>query len=84
MKAGDEASGIAYGVMTHGAPDGAVTLGVGYTYRARPDAEGGAAIVMIGGERRVSPRVKLITENYLARGGPGQRRASTVPLARLH
>ena len=24
---------------------------------------------MIGGERRVSPRVKLITENYLARGG---------------
>jgi hypothetical protein len=69
VKAGDEASGIAYGVMTHGAPDGAVTLGVGYTYRARPDAEGGAAIVMIGGERRVSPRVKLITENYLSRGG---------------
>ena len=62
-----DASGIAYGVMTRGTADGAVTLGLGRTYHAGDHT--GAALVLVGGEKRVSPRVKLLTENYLSAGG---------------
>lgn len=61
--------GIAYGVVTKGSTDSAATIGIGYAY-ARVEGEGGgAAVVMVGGEHRVSRRVKLVTENYVFEGG---------------
>lgn len=55
--------GIAYGVATWGGPDGAITLGGGYGF-----AEGKLArnpVVMLGGTRRISRRVSLVTENWI-------------------
>src|SRR5262245_42632493 len=69
LKVDGEASGIAYGVMTRGSTDSALTLGLGYTYRAGEDAKAGAPLVLIGGEKRLSRTVKVITENYLAPTG---------------
>lgn len=70
---GDEGRfGIAYGVATIGAGDSAATIGVGYAY-ARDDGDdhgdGRAIVAMVGGERRVSRRVKFMTENYMWDGG---------------
>jgi len=66
----DEASiGIAYGVVTQGSADSAATIGVGYAYAQTDDEDDGSAVVMIGGEHRVSRRVKLVTENYVFKGG---------------
>jgi hypothetical protein len=63
--------GIAYGVVTSGSADAAVTVGVGAGY-ARSDGESNAtAILMVGGERRVHRGVKLLTENYIWQGGDG-------------
>ena len=59
--------GIGYGVGTFGSADNAVTIGAGLAYSG--DDRGG--IVMIGGERRVARNLKLITENYLWKGGNG-------------
>jgi hypothetical protein len=63
--------GIAYGVVTQGGSNAAVTLGVGCAYARGFDHDTGAAIVMIGGEKRVARNLKLITENYLWKGGDG-------------
>lgn len=74
---GDGDVGIAYGVATLGDGDAAATFGVGYAYSREGDDhrdrdEGGRAMVaMVGGERRVSRRLKLITENYVWEGGGG-------------
>lgn len=66
----DEASiGIAYGVVTQGSADRAATIGVGYAYERTDDDDAGSAVVMIGGEHRVSRRIKLVTENYVFKGG---------------
>jgi hypothetical protein len=66
----DEASiGIAYGVVTQGSADSAATIGIGYAYARTDDEDDGSAVVMIGGEHRVSRRVKLVTENYVFKGG---------------
>lgn len=66
----DEASiGIAYGVVTQGSADSAATIGAGYAYERTDDDDTGSAVVMIGGEHRVSRRVKLVTENYVFKGG---------------
>lgn len=60
-------SGLAYGVITRGSSDAAVTVGLGLpyiggrVYRSSPST-------LIGGERRVNARVKLITENYVMGG----------------
>jgi hypothetical protein len=66
--------GIAYGVATFGDADRALTVGAGWSYWPRdqydpPDARTGSAIVMVGGERRVSRRVKLMTEDYVFSDG---------------
>ena len=61
--------GIAYGVVTHGSTDTAVTVGAGYAYTRTSGEVDGAAVGMVGGEHRVSRRVKLITENYIFNGG---------------
>ena len=66
----DDASvGIAYGVVTQGSKDNAVTVGLGYSYARSDDEDAGSGVLMLGGERRVSRRVKLVTENYLFKGG---------------
>jgi hypothetical protein len=56
-------AGLAYGVATHGTPDAAVTIGFGLAY---PQFERPRPVALVGAEKRVSPHVKLITENYLS------------------
>jgi hypothetical protein len=61
--------GIAYGVVTQGSTDNAVTVGAGYSYARTDDEDAGSGVLMLGGERRVSRRIKLVTENYVFKGG---------------
>jgi hypothetical protein len=68
MMADREQLGVAYGVVTHGSTDSAVTAGAGYAY-AGGDDTAGAPVAMLGGEHRVHRSVKLITENYAFKGG---------------
>lgn len=63
--------GIAYGVVTTGTPDAALTVGVGAGYRRYEGDNETAAIVMIGGERGLRSNIKFITENYVWNGGDG-------------
>jgi hypothetical protein len=72
----DEAHiGIAYGVVTQGTADSAVTVGAGYSYARWDDDDfgdddnAGSAVLMVGGEHRVTKRLKLVTENYVFKGG---------------
>jgi hypothetical protein len=69
LNVGDASVGIAYGVVTHGSTDSAISAGVGYAYYRADDDRGGIGIVMIGGEHRLSRRVKFVTENHVFRGG---------------
>ena len=68
---GDYNLGIAYGVVTAGSADSAFTVGAGYAYeRSGEDGDdGGSPLLMVGGERRVSRRIKFVTENYVFRDG---------------
>ncbi|MBX3132265.1 MAG: hypothetical protein KF689_02605 [Gemmatimonadaceae bacterium] len=61
-------AGILYGVGTYGSRDNAITLGAGWFYAATDDFSGTSnePVFMLGGERRISRRVKLVTENWLA------------------
>lgn len=68
LNVGDGSFGIAYGAVTQGSADSAVTVGLGWAYE-RYDDGAGTAILMLGGEHRVSRRMKVITENYLFDGG---------------
>ena len=70
--AGDDSGGVdgvMYGVVTHGTPDQAITLGVGYPLSGSELDKRPA--VMLGGETRLSRKVKFLSENYLFRGGEG-------------
>lgn len=60
--------GILYGVGTYGSSDKAITFGAGWFYaNVEDDFEtSNEPVFMLGGERRVSRRVKLITENWFA------------------
>lgn len=54
--------GVVYAVATHGASDGSITGGLGYgfygsDFSSRP-------VAVLGGARRVSQRLALLTENY--------------------
>ncbi len=64
----DDSIGVAYGVVTRGSADSAITVGGGYAY-ARSDEGGGAPVVMFGAEHRVRRGLKLVTENYAFEGG---------------
>jgi hypothetical protein len=61
--------GIAYLASTIGSTDTAVTVGVGWAYVNTNIDNEGAVVAMIGGEKRVGRRIKLITENYVFNGG---------------
>lgn len=58
--------GIVYGVGTAGSPDGSLTVGFGFGYGG--GGFGQDPILMIGGEKRVSRRVSLLSENYIVAG----------------
>ena len=59
--------GVLYGVSTWGPPDAEVTAGLGYGYFDGKFAN--SPTVMLGGSRRVSRRVALVTENYFFKSG---------------
>ena len=64
----DRASaGLLYGVGTWGAVDGSFTAGLGYGYSGGDLAS--SPTVVLGGEARTSPRIALVTENYILPGG---------------
>lgn len=65
----DHNIGIAYSATTFGNTDDALTVGLGWGYSSTDRNTDGAALLMIGGERRLSPRTKMITENYIWDGG---------------
>lgn len=69
LNVGDGSLGIAYVVGTRGTTDSAVTGGVGYAYARSYNSKNGAAVVMIGGEHRVTRGMKVLTENYIFNGG---------------
>ena len=56
--------GLAYGVVTHGTTNTSVTIGAGSGYSTHSGTIG-----LVGAERRVSPGVKLLTENYVTAEG---------------
>ena len=81
---GDGANaGIAYGVATYGGGDSAFTIGAGAAYNEETrwvyeptgrsytvdEGTNTAPVLMIGGERRASKRVKLVSENYVFKSG---------------
>lgn len=64
--AGGENAGIAYGVVTVGGSSASLSAGAGMGYM---DDGGRAAVVMVGGDRRVRRNLKVMTENYVWDGG---------------
>jgi hypothetical protein len=60
---GGGTGGVGYGVATFGDGDGSATFGLGYGF-AGGDIES-RPVAMVGGEKRVSKRIALVTENYL-------------------
>lgn len=62
--------GLLYGVGTWGNRDNAVTAGLGWGYAWGGDdsALSSAPVLVLGGETRVSRRVKLVTENWFYTG----------------
>ena len=54
--------GIGYGVTTFGGEDGSVTAGAGFGFAKSSTSQ---AIFMLGGSKRVTRSVALVSENYL-------------------
>lgn len=65
----DESAGLIYGVLTRGGTRKSLSAGIGYGYVNDNLADTPA--LMIGGETRLSRRVKLLTENYWLPSGDG-------------
>ncbi len=61
----DEAStvGILYGVGTYGKPDASITAGLGYGFFDHKVAN--KPMVILGGEKRISRRMALVSENWI-------------------
>jgi hypothetical protein len=58
--------GMAYGVGTFGPEDANVSVGAGFAYsRGNTD---GSALLMLGGSRRMTRNIALVSENYLYTG----------------
>jgi len=65
---GFDGGGVAYGVVTTGDADKSITASTGVYYA------GGAVrgvIVSVGGERRITNRIRFITENAISQAGFG-------------
>jgi hypothetical protein len=60
--------GLAYAVTTHGDEDGAFTVGAGWSYAGFLDTRGGTLVILAGGERRITPRGKVIAEAMILHG----------------
>jgi len=54
--------GLGYGVATVGGEDGSVTAGAGFGFHRSSASQ---AVFMLGGSKRVSRGIALLTENYL-------------------
>lgn len=65
----DEDVGVAYSVGTFGNDDDALSVGLGWGYAGSDFTS--KPVAMIGAERRVSRRSKLLTENYFLPGETG-------------
>lgn len=63
-------TGLLYGVGTWGNRDNAFTAGAGWGYRWGSDDSdlSSAPVIVLGGETRLSRRVKLVTENWFYTG----------------
>ena len=82
-------AGLLYGSVTRGSPKASFTGGIGWAYWE--DEIGNTPTILLGGEMRVSRRLKLITENYvfldagvILSAGPrffGERLSADVGLA---
>jgi len=57
---------VAYGVGTYGSSDRSVTLGLGYGLVDGKVAD--KPLVVVGGERRLTRRLAVITENWIVPG----------------
>jgi hypothetical protein len=68
FNAGGDGGGVAYAVGTSGSARGTVTIGGGLAYG---NDGGRAGVVMVGGERQVRRNLKVMTENYVWKGGDG-------------
>ena len=73
---GSSWNGVLYGVGTFGSDDDALHAGAGLTF----GGDGTKLPLMVGGERRVSRRNKLVTENWLI---PGEGGAASFGVRRL-
>jgi hypothetical protein len=65
---GGDGGGVAYAVGTSGNTRGSVTIGGGLAYG---NDGGRAGLVMVGAERQVRRNLKVMTENYVWKGGDG-------------
>jgi hypothetical protein len=55
--------GLLYGALTSGSADNNVTVGLGYGFAS--GGVGSTPTLLLGGQRRISRRVSLLTENYI-------------------
>ena len=62
-------AGIGYGAMTYGSADDNVTFGLGYGF-VQGDI-GSTPIIQVGGQKRVSRKISLISENYIVANSRG-------------
>ena len=58
--------GVVYTVATWGSPDASITFGGGYVFAGSDFVD--EPLLVLGGERRISRRISLATENYLVPG----------------
>jgi hypothetical protein len=68
FNAGGDGGGVAYAVSTSGNARGSFTIGGGMAYG---NDGGRSGVVMVGGERQVRRNLKLMSENYVWKGGNG-------------
>lgn len=58
------AAGIAYGLATYGTADDNLTMGLGYGFSGQ-GGFGRTPVVLLGGAKRVTNRLSVVSENYI-------------------
>lgn len=56
-------AGIGYGALTYGGADDNLTVGLGYGFTS--GEIGKTPVIQLGGQKRISRRISLVTENYI-------------------